>query len=69
MFGSILGGAARIITCPLDVANAVADVVFDNGDGSKESRMREGILADAEKLRDVAVTTLEELNSIVKPKQ
>lgn len=30
MFGSLLGGAARIITCPLDVANAVADVMCGN---------------------------------------
>lgn len=64
MFGSLLSSAIKIVTIPIDVANASADILT-GGDGSKESR--NGYynctpLSMAEQMRDAAAKAAKEID-------
>jgi hypothetical protein len=60
MFGSLLGGVARLATLPLDVADISLDIV-SGGDGSRHSR-RDSILSPLVDTRDDFADALEELD-------
>jgi len=53
MFGKLISSAIKVVTLPIDGANAAMDIMC-GGDGSKRSRLRHGVdpLADLERLRD-----------------
>ncbi len=59
MFGNLLSSALRIVTLPIDVANAALDVA-SGGDGSKRSRKEIPLAGDIEKVRDAASDALKE---------
>jgi hypothetical protein len=61
MFGKLLGSAIRIVTLPIDAANAALDIAA-GGDGSKESRTEDSITGDLEKLRDKVAETADEID-------
>lgn len=43
MLGSLISGIIKVATLPIDAVEAVADVVIEDGDGSKRSRQRHGV--------------------------
>ncbi len=53
MFGKLISSAIKIVTLPVDAANAATDIAC-GGDGSKKSRTNDPCspLADLENLRD-----------------
>lgn len=53
MFGSLISSVIKIVTLPVDAANAGLDILA-GGDGSKESRNQDDVnpLAMVEQLRD-----------------
>jgi hypothetical protein len=53
MFGKLLSSAIKVVTLPVDAANAAMDIAT-GGDGSKASRTNDPCspLADLENLRD-----------------
>lgn len=62
MFGKLLGTAIRVVTLPVDAANAGMDILA-GGDGSKRSRRADdNPLAMLEQLRDRVAETAEELD-------
>lgn len=65
MFGSLLSTALKVVTLPLDAANATIDLITD-GDGSKKSRMQPtdcpNLFRGAERLRDVIADELKSLD-------
>ena len=60
MFGKFLSGVIKVATCPIDIAESIADVAT-GGDGSKESKRRAGVFFGGE-IRDAACKPLEELD-------
>lgn len=62
MFGRLLSKTIRVVTLPLDAANAAADIAT-GGDGSKRSRNQFSPLAPLEELRDVVADTAEDIDS------
>ena len=64
MIGTLLSGIVKVVTCPIDMLEAVGDVI-DGGDGSKESREEwaEDIPA-LSKPRDAICEVLEDLDTL-----
>lgn len=61
MFGNLLSGVVKVATCPIDIAEAAADVVIGDGDGSKRSRQRNGVSFPSD-VRDAIAKALEDLD-------
>lgn len=62
MFGKLISGAIKIVTLPVDAANAAKDIAF-GGDGSKRSRNHEfDPLSAAENLRDRVADAAESID-------
>ena len=63
MFGSLIGGAIRLVTLPVDMAEAGMDVLA-GGDGSKRSReMSDTPLRMLAEMRDGVAKAAEDLDS------
>ncbi len=60
MFENLFSLPLRVLTLPVDVANATLDIAC-GGDGSKRSR-QDSPLAPLEQIRDRAAETLEDLD-------
>lgn len=62
MFGKLLGTAIRVVSLPVDAANAGMDMLT-GGDGTKRSRNADdNPLAMLEQLRDRVAETAEDLD-------
>lgn len=63
MIGKLISSTIKVVTLPIDTANAAADMMV-GGDGSKLSRTRDEInpLAMAEKLRDRVADSAEAID-------
>lgn len=63
MFGKLISGAIKVVTLPLDAANAAQDIAF-GGSGSKRSRTQDNFnpLGDLEKLRDRVAEAAEDID-------
>lgn len=64
MFGKLIGSAIRVVTLPVDAANAAMDVAT-GGDGSKRSRNAPdncSPFALAEQVRDSVAKAAEEID-------
>ena len=64
MFGSLISGAIRAVTLPVDATNATLDIVT-GGDGSKASRTDPdncSPLALVEKVRDAVADAAEKID-------
>lgn len=65
MFGSFISSALKVVTLPLDAANAATDIVT-GGDGSKRSRNHNpnfpNPLSIAERVRDSVAETAEDID-------
>lgn len=59
MIGKLLSQAVKIATCPVDVAEAVVDVMV-GGDGSKASRQDNPVAPSH--VRDAACRALEDID-------
>lgn len=63
MLGSLLSSAIKLGTSPLDIVDAAVDVVLHDGDGSKESRKRNGSpLACVTETRDAIATVVKSVD-------
>lgn len=64
MFGKLLSATIKVVTLPLDAANAAQDIAF-GGSGSKQSRTNQwdcNPLGDLERMRDRAAEAAEEID-------
>lgn len=61
MIGKLLGTAIKVVTLPVDVAEATVDVLV-GGDGSKRSR-RHGDINIVSEVRDGIVEAVEEIDN------
>lgn len=64
MFGKLLSSAIKVVTLPVDAANAAMDMAT-GGDGSKRSRTNPGDctpLGELEKLRDQVADAAEDID-------
>jgi hypothetical protein len=59
MFGKLLSGAVKLVTCPIDIAESAMDVMC-GGDGSKSSKQKnDNFLSE---IRDGICNGLEDLD-------
>lgn len=61
MFGSFIAATVRVVTSPLDMLNATADIMT-GGTGSKASRMDGGLLSEMEDARDDIAENIEKMD-------
>ncbi len=63
MFGKLISSTIKVVSLPLDAANAAQDIAF-GGDGSKRSRTRDGFnpLGDLERIRDKVADAAEDID-------
>lgn len=61
MFGKLLSSAIKVVTLPVDAANAAMDIAT-GGDGSKRSRSECPLTGDLEHLRDVVADAAEDID-------